>query len=292
MLIRNYSYITQLCGHNHSGTTNPIKFIQPHVMRGYFTKAQTDDNIEQIKRDSFPSGTNIPYSIVMGDKGGLLSATTTTNGSGSVSSGLSMGINILADLDGTGTITSAQLSLITSLAAGLTGSGTITTASLVGIVSLSASLSGTGSLTAGLNVIAYMNSVLVGTSSVTAGLRGTLSMSADIYVNQSQATVTQIVDGVWNALTADYNASGTMGEAMGNAGAGGDPWSTALPGAYAAGTAGYIIGNNVVPTVNQIAIAVWDELQAGHITEDTYGKIVSDLEVLSRQIKSLTAAQL
>ena len=44
-------------------------------MRGYYGKAQTDDNIEQIKRDSFPTGTNIPYSIIMGDSGALLSAT-------------------------------------------------------------------------------------------------------------------------------------------------------------------------------------------------------------------------
>ena len=292
MLLRNYSYITQLCGHNHSGTTNPIQFIQPHVMRGYFGKAQIDDNIEQIKRDSFATGTNPPYTLMMGDKGALLSSTTTINGVGEITSGLSSGINIESALTGTGTITDAQLSLITSLAASLSGSGAITAAALVGVVSLGASLSGTGSLTAGLNVIAYMNSVLAGTSSVTAGLRGTLSLEANIYVNQSQETVDQIVDGVWNALTADYNAVGTMGEAMGNAGAGGDPWSTLLPGAYAAGTAGYIIGNNVAPTVNAIAIAVWDELQAGHITADTYGKIVSDLEVLAKQIKSLTAAQL
>ena len=292
MLLRNYSYVSFICGHNHSGVTSPVNFIQPHVMRGYFGKAQTDDNIEQIKRDSFPTGTNPPYTLMMGNKGALLSSTTTINGIASSTSGLSMGINIESALTGTGTISAANLSLITQLVASLSGSGTITAAALVGIVSLGASLSGTGSLTAGLNVIAYMSSVLAGTSSVTAALRGTLSMEADIYVNQSQETVNQIVDGVWNALTADYNASGTMGEAMGNAGAGGDPWSTLLPGAYAAGTAGYIIGNNVSPTVSAIAVAVWDELQAGHITEDTYGKIVSDLEILAKQIKSLTAAQL
>mgnify|MGYP003495902041 CR=1 FL=1 len=38
-------------------------------------------------------------------------------------------------------------------------------------------------------------------------------MSADIYVNQSEASVQQIVDGVWNALAASYNTSGTMWEA-------------------------------------------------------------------------------
>lgn len=50
-------------------------------------------------------------------------------------------------------------------------------------------------------------------------------MSADIYVNQSEASVQQIVDGVWNALAASYNTSGTMWEAAQTSGAGG--WATA-----------------------------------------------------------------
>jgi len=235
MLICNYSYINQICGHNHSGITNPCQFISPHTMRGYYGKAQTDDNIEQIKRDSFPTGTNIPYSIIMGDSGALLSATNQLEGVGSQVSGLSMGINILSSLTGSGTISAANLSLITQLAATLSGSGTITVASLVGITSLASSISSTGSLTAGLNVVAFMNSVLAGTSSVTAALRGTLSMEAHIYVNQSEETVQQIVDGVWNALAASYNATGTMGEKMNDAGSASNPWTEVLEGAYTAG---------------------------------------------------------
>jgi len=235
MLICNYSYINQICGHNHSGITNPCQFIRPHTMRGYYGKAQTDDNIEQIKRDSFPTGTNIPYSIIMGDSGALLSATNQLEGVGSQVSGLSMGINILSSLTGSGTISAANLSLITQLAATLSGSGTITVASLVGITSLASSISSTGSLTAGLNVVAFMNSVLAGTSSVTAALRGTLSMEAHIYVNQSEETVQQIVDGVWNALAASYNATGTMGEKMNDAGSASNPWTEVLEGAYTAG---------------------------------------------------------
>ena len=204
-------------------------------MRGYYGKAQTDDNIEQIKRDSFPTGTNIPYSIIMGDSGALLSATNQLVGVGSQVSGLSMGINILSSLTGSGTISAANLSLITQLAATLSGSGTITVASLVGITSLASSISSTGSLTAGLNVVAFMNSVLAGTSSVTAALRGTLSMEAHIYVNQSEETVHQIVDGVWNALAASYNAAGTMGEKMNDAGSASNPWTEVLEGAYTAG---------------------------------------------------------
>ena len=288
MLICNYSYINQICGHNHSGITNPAWIIAPHSMRGYYGKAQYESIQDQIKRDGFPTGTNIPYSIIIGDKGSLLSSTTTSNGTGTMTSGLSSGINILADLDGSGTITDAQLALVVSLAASLTGDGTITTANLVGVVSLAASLSGTGSLTAGLSVIAFMNAVLAGTSSVTADLKGTLSMAANIYVNQSEAEVQQLVDGVWNALTADYNNPNTMGEVMNNMGASADPWTISLPGAYASGEAGYILGN----LLSNIPASVWDELKTTHTTADSYGKIVQDLETIAKQIKALTSANL
>lgn len=288
MLIANYSYINQICGHNHSGITNPMKFIRPHVMRGYFTPAQVSDNIEQIKRDSFPTGTNIPYSLIMGDKGGLLSSTTTFLGDGELTSALSQGINIESALTGTGTISTASLALVVSLASSLAGNGDITTASLVGTVALAGALTGTGNITAGLNVIAFMNSALSGTGTLNGNLKGFLGLEADIYVNESTFTVNQIVEGVWNALAATYNTPGTMGAAVNAAGTAGDPWITPLPGAYAPGSAGDILGNMLA----NIPDSVWDELKASHTTNNSYGKIVQDIETLAKQIKSLTAAQL
>lgn len=52
-------------------------------------------------------------------------------------------------------------------------------------------------------------------------MKGFASMSADIYVNQSEASVQQIVSGVWNAVATEYNTSGTMGEAAQTGGGGG-----------------------------------------------------------------------
>lgn len=57
-------------------------------------------------------------------------------------------------------------------------------------------------------------------------MKGFASMSADIYVNQSEASVQQIVSGVWNAVATEYNTSGTMGEAA-QTGGGGGGWATA-----------------------------------------------------------------
>jgi hypothetical protein len=57
--------------------------------------------------------------------------------------------------------------------------------------------------------------------------------------------VAEIADAVWDELIAGHAISGSTGEALSAAGSAGDPWTTALPGAYSAGTAGYIVGTNV-----------------------------------------------
>src|SRR3990172_11313815 len=50
---------------------------------------------------------------------------------------------------------------------------------------------------------------------------------------------------VWDETLADHLDAGSTGNALNAAGAAGDPWSTALPGAYGAGTAGKIVGDNI-----------------------------------------------
>ena len=50
------------------------------------------------------------------------------------------------------------------------------------------------------------------------------------------------MSSVWDELIADHLDSGSVGSSLNSAGGSGDPWSTAIPGAYAAGTAGFILG--------------------------------------------------
>lgn len=55
-----------------------------------------------------------------------------------------------------------------------------------------------------------------------------------------------IADQVWEETLADHSGTvGSTAEALNAAGAAGDPWTTSLPGAYGAGSAGYIIGNYI-----------------------------------------------
>ena len=52
-----------------------------------------------------------------------------------------------------------------------------------------------------------------------------------------------IADQVWDEAIVGHAVVGSTGEALSAAGSAGDPWVTALPGAYGAGTAGEILGD-------------------------------------------------
>lgn len=59
------------------------------------------------------------------------------------------------------------------------------------------------------------------------------------------ATAAAVADAVWDEILSGHAAAGSTGEALAAAGSAGDPWITAIPGAYAAGTAGYIVGTRI-----------------------------------------------
>jgi hypothetical protein len=63
----------------------------------------------------------------------------------------------------------------------------------------------------------------------------------------------EIADAVWDEALAGHAGVGSTGAALSAAGSAGDPWSTPLPGAYGAGTAGKILGDNLNATVSSRA---------------------------------------
>lgn len=74
-------------------------------------------------------------------------------------------------------------------------------------------------------------------------------------------TVGAIADQVWDEPLAGHLAGGSAGAALNGAGSAGDPWTTSLPGAYGAGTAGKIVGDNLNAAVgsrsSHTAADVW-----------------------------------
>lgn len=65
--------------------------------------------------------------------------------------------------------------------------------------------------------------------------------------------LSEAVQGVWDVTLAEHLTAGTTGNALNSASAAGDPWNTAIPGAYGAGTAGFIVGTNLDATVSSRA---------------------------------------
>jgi hypothetical protein len=64
-----------------------------------------------------------------------------------------------------------------------------------------------------------------------------------------------IADAVWDELLSGHATVGSTGAALTAAGSSGDPWSTLLPGGYAAGTAGYLVGVSI-PAIKEVTDAV------------------------------------
>lgn len=76
---------------------------------------------------------------------------------------------------------------------------------------------------------------------------GRLDLLLDGASAPSAATV---ADAVWDEALAGHAGAGSAGAALSAAGTAGDPWLTELPGAYASGQAGYIIGTGGSDTEN------------------------------------------
>lgn len=126
----------------------------------------------------------------------------------------------------------------------IAGSNAATTVNFTGSLSGSVgSVTGAvGSVTGnvGGNVTGSVGSVAAGgitASSIAADAIGASELAAD--------AVAEIADAVWDEVLSGHLTAGTTGNALNAAGSAGDPWSTSLPGAYGAGTAGKIIGDNI-----------------------------------------------
>lgn len=88
-------------------------------------------------------------------------------------------------------------------------------------------------------------------------------------------TVLAIADQVWDETLAGHLAAGSTGDALNAAGAAGDPWSTALPGAYGAGTAGKIVGDNINATIGSRSTVTTAQVNAevvDALATDTYAE--------------------
>lgn len=102
-------------------------------------------------------------------------------------------------------------------------------------------------LTSALTTVGSAGKLLVDNLNATVSSR---LASASYTAPDSAATIS---DAVWDELISGHLGAGGTGAALNAAGSAGDPWTTPLPGAYGAGTAGKIVGDNVNATISSRA---------------------------------------
>lgn len=200
-------------------------------------------------RFGVPSAYASPYAWTLPPKSGGLGSNVGLQGQATLTGSGAMGRNIESTISGLGEISDANLGLILSAVATINGIGGLS-AQVVGALNASATLAGQGNLTASLGALAGAVATLTGTGSMSGDTTAKASLSADIYVNQSTATVNEIVAGVWNALASDFNTSGTMGQKLNGAGSAGDPWTTDLDSYTTPGTAGALMKKASKPKIS------------------------------------------
>ena len=154
---------------------------------------------------------------------------------------------------------------------------------------LEAAADGTGYNLGGGSIVAA--SVSGAVNSVTTGVTVATNNDKTGYsLATAPPTAAAIADAVWDETLADHLTSGSTGAALNAAGAAGDPWSTTLPGAYGAGTAGKIVGDNLNATVSSRLASADISLSGGAVTVGTINTGV--ITATSIADDAITAAKL
>lgn len=256
MLLGNYNQWNANPGRAIGGPTNPTLYFKRSTHNNFFFP-NDGTNIAQIRKAATPTGYRHPYAYVMPiDPGGIAAINTLLGGSSVAGANLAGGLNAVAALSGSGSLT-ATMQLIVSAVAVITATGGLT-GNINAIAPLAAALAGGGSLTATLQALGNAVAALTASGSFSSTIRATGTLEA-LVTSQTELSPESLAAAVWSAVAAEFNAVGTMGEKLNSAGGGSSP--------------------------ADIADAVWDEILSGHTTSGSSAQIV-------KAIKALVAAGL
>jgi hypothetical protein len=131
------------------------------------------------------------------------------------------------------------------------GEATTTATGTEADCAMAGTASGTCTVTGEKNALAQCVGTASGSCTATMTSYATGSLVGHIYCNDGDASIAQMVDGVWTYLITD---STTAEDALLAAGSAGDPWITTLPGAYTGNQAGSILtkikkGADLIPAL-------------------------------------------
>lgn len=185
-------------------------------------------------KSSKPAGARHPVAWQMPQKAGGLASHNNTRITLSESGSAALGL----PASGSAEITFTQTATGGLIVSG-SGSASITFSPTGTLISVAA---GSGSATVTLSGSALIGALagISGQSSITftptAVIRA-VGYLAGLSTNETEFSADALARAVWDAVAADFNISGTMGEKLNAAGTAGDPWTADLS-PYLTGTAG------------------------------------------------------
>lgn len=233
-LLGNYSVILKGLGKFYAGSSvsgNPNTFADSNAVRNRYTHFD--------KYNAEPVGYLGPYAFIMPQtSGGMGSQSQSFEAISSVGN-LAGGRNLEGTSALTITLTNAQLDQIVSAVAAATGTMTKLDAALAAAAGMFAD--GNGVITLTQAQCGAIFSVLASTSMSITGVGSDVTakgfMSADAG-GPTPLSPEGLATALLNALIADYNEPGSVGEVLNNVGASANPWDAVLTSNTTPGTFG------------------------------------------------------
>jgi len=183
--------------------------------------------------DTVRAGLTALPNVASGSAGAIITSGTGTAQLSTTSGNVTVGTNN----DKTGySLTQAFPTNFSSLA--INGGGAVT----AGTVSDKTGYSLTQAFPTNFSSLAITAGGIV-TANTTQLAGQTVTAAAGVTFPTSVSSLTAA--NVWQTDISGYTTAGYAGTYLKGAGSSGDPWSTAIPGSYGVGTAGYIVGNNL-----------------------------------------------
>lgn len=185
----------------------------------------------------YPNGTLAPAAFILPNKTGSISSYTRARSSiSALSANLIPSLPMIASGTMTLTVNSAELNKVIQIIA----NGVL---ALTGSASLAAAVAAAATSTMVLSGTAQLGGIVPIIASGTMTLTPAVTLNALAYMTAEAGGPTPLspeglANAVLDALLADHNTAGTVGEALNSIGASGNPWSSDLTSNNSPGTFG------------------------------------------------------
>jgi hypothetical protein len=193
------------------------------------------------KVNSVPIGYSNPYNFLMAQKAGGIASLKQLSANISTIADVAAGKNAESNISASIVLSDAQMGLIVSAISDLSASISVTDAGIAAVLDMIANgITASGSLNAPtLGAISDIIANLIGSGEISSGTLNDSPgfMTSDI-TPYTELSPESLAAAVLNAILADYNASGSVGEALNNIGASSNPWDANMTSNSNPGTMG------------------------------------------------------